>query len=141
MAKITDVMKALIDNALADGAPCLLGTATREGEPQISPKGSVLVHDDRTLAFWERSKRTSLARLRENPRVVIYYRNPDKADQLPRGAALRFYGTAEILEDGPVRAAVMSKVVPRELESDPDRTGAAILVHVERITDLAGNEL
>ena len=44
MIKITPVMKELLDKALADGTPCLIGTADKAGHPQISPKGSVAVY-------------------------------------------------------------------------------------------------
>ena len=76
MIKITPVMKDLLDKALADGTPCLIGTASKDGHPQISPKGSVAVFDDNTLCYWERSHRSSQARLGENPNVMVYYRNP-----------------------------------------------------------------
>ena len=59
MIKITPVMKELLDKALADGTPCLIGTASKDGHPQISPKGSVAVFDDNTLCYWERSHRSS----------------------------------------------------------------------------------
>ena len=130
-----------INKSLEDGAPCLVGTVSADGQPQISPKGSVLVHNETTLAYWERSKRTALENVNANPRVVIYYRNPDRAEALPQGAALRFYGTVRVLESGPEREAVMGKVVERELKADPDRIGAAVMIDVERITDLRGNEL
>ena len=64
MIKITPVMKDLLDKALADGTPCLIGTASKDGHPQISPKGSVAVFDDDTLCYWERSHRSSQARHR-----------------------------------------------------------------------------
>ena len=76
MIKITPVMKDLLDKALADGTPCLIGTASKDGHPQISPKGSVAVFDDSTLCYWERSHRSSQKRLGENPNVMVYYRNP-----------------------------------------------------------------
>ena len=76
MIKITPVMKELLDKALADGTPCLIGTASKDGHPQISPKGSVAVFDDGTLCYWERSHRSSQKRLNENPNVMVYYRNP-----------------------------------------------------------------
>ncbi len=60
---------AAINGALADGTPCLLGTVSGDGEPQISPKGSILVHDANNLAFWERSKRTALDNIHDNNRV------------------------------------------------------------------------
>ncbi len=141
MATIKSEWRDAINNSLEDGAPCLVGTVSADGQPQISPKGSVLVHNETTLAYWERSKRTALANVSANPRVVVYFRNPDRAADLPQGAALRFYGAVRVLEDGPERESVMGKVVEREMKADPGRTGAAVLIDVERITDLRGNEL
>lgn len=51
MISITEDMRELVDSALADRVPCILGTATRDGQPQISLKGSVMVYDGETLAF------------------------------------------------------------------------------------------
>lgn len=141
MARIPENLRDAINNALADGTPCLLGTVSSDGRPEISPKGSMLVHDDESLAYWERSKRTALRNIGESPHVVVYYRNPARADQLPRGAAVRFYGTVAIHEDGPVREAVMAKVVKQELDADPERQGLAVVISVGRITDLRGNAL
>ena len=141
--KISDSWVALIGNARADGVACLVATADKSGQPLISPKGSVLVFDDQTLAYWERSLRGAKNNLGENPNIMIYYRNPNpaKTDQLPRGAALRFHGRAEIVASGPVRDEVMARVIKPELDADPDRKGVAVLVHIEKITDLAGNVL
>ena len=142
MAKIKDEWREAINNALADGTPCLLGTVSENGEPQISPKGSMLVHDENTLAYWERSHRTALRNIRSNARVVVYFRNPGRAEQLPQGAALRFYGTVAMIADaGPEREAVMAKVVKRELDADPGRKGAAVLINVDRVTNLRGEEV
>jgi hypothetical protein len=60
---------------------------------------------------------------------------------LPQGATLRFYGTPRVVESGPERDAVMAKVVKRELDADPGRKGAAVIVDIHRITDLRGNDL
>lgn len=141
MATIKDEWKEAINNALADGAPCLVGTVSEDGQPQISPKGSVLVHDSHRLAYWERSRRTAATNVSKGSKVVIYFRNPARAEQLPQGATLRFYGSPRVVESGPERDAVMSKVVKRELDADPGRKGAAVIVDVDRITDLRGNEL
>ena len=66
MIKMTPLMKELLDKALEDGTPCLIGTASKEGRPQISPKGSVAVFDDDKLCYWERSHRSSQKRIAEN---------------------------------------------------------------------------
>jgi 2-polyprenyl-6-methoxyphenol hydroxylase-like FAD-dependent oxidoreductase/predicted pyridoxine 5'-phosphate oxidase superfamily flavin-nucleotide-binding protein len=141
--KISESWVSLIGNARAEGVACLVATANKSGEPLISPKGSVLVYDDQTLAYWERSLRGAKNNLGENPNIMVYYRNPNpgKTDQLPRGAALRFHGRAEIVASGPVREEVMTRVIKPELDADPDRKGVAVLVHIEKITDLAGNVL
>ena len=135
MIAITGEMRELIDAALADRLPCFLGTASKEGLPQISIRGSVLVYDDETLAYWERSKRVSLANISENPHVVIFYRNPQAR------VSWRFYGTASVHETGPVREEVMSRTVQAELDKDPERGGVAVLVRLAKITTLSGEVL
>ena len=133
MINMTGEMKELIDNALADRVSCLVGTATKDGHPQISPKGSVMVFDKEALAYWERSLRSSLDNVAENPNVVVYYNNPEKR------VRWRFYGTATVHESGPIRDEVMSRTVQAELDRDPERKGVAVVVQVDLINELSGN--
>lgn len=140
MIKITDDMRQLVNKALADNVACLVGTVGEDGYPSVGPKGSVLVLDDKTLAYWERSHRSSIANVQKNPKMVVYYRNAAARDKLP-GGAVRFYGRAEVHEKGPVREKVRALVVPAEIEKDPDDKGIAVLIHVDRIGDLGGNVL
>ena len=135
MIAITVEMRELIDAALAARVPGFLGSASKEGLPQISIRGSVLVYDDETLAYWERSKRVSLTNISQNPQVVIFYRNPEKR------VNWRFYGIASVYETGPVRDEVMGRTIQRELDRDPEREGVAVLVRLVRITTLAGEGL
>lgn len=135
MIKLTDEMRDLLDTALADGYSCLVGTSSRDGWPQISPKGSVMVYDDETLAYWERARRSGLANLLENPKVVVYYSNSEKRIRW------RFYGEASIEESGAVRDDVMSRTVQAELDRDPERQGVAILIRVDQVGELSGNIL
>ena len=135
MIDMTGDMAELIDDAYAQGVPCILGSATKDGHPQISLKGSVMVFDPGTLAYWERAKRTALENVGENPNVVIFYSNPEKR------ARWRFYGTATIHESGKIREEVMARTVQPELDRDPERTGVAVTVSVDRIVELSGNVL
>ena len=64
MIKLIDQMKDLINNALENGCPCVLATAAPDGEPDIGFKGSMMVFDDESLAYWERTKRQHLRTLR-----------------------------------------------------------------------------
>lgn len=139
MIKMTDQMAHLLREALNDGVPCLVGTATKDGMPQISPKGSVSVLDEEHLGYWERSFRSAHSHLAENPNVVIFYRNADRADEIGyRGAAMRFYGVARVVEDGPERERVWEATVPMEQERDPEKKGVGIIVRVDRIEELSG---
>ena len=135
MIDMTGEMKELVDRAHADGFACTLGTADKDGQPQLSLKGSVMVFDSETLAYWERSKRSALENVAENSKVVILYNNPE--DRI----RWRFYGTAVIHESGPIREEVMSRTVQAELDRDPERLGVAVLVKVDRIAELSGNIL
>ena len=138
MAKIPQKYWAIINSALADNAACLVGTATKAGEPQISPKGSVLVLDESTLAYWERSGRSAQKNVGENPHVVVYFRNPARADALPRGAAIRFHGVATVHATGPVRDKVWDMTVPFERERDPEKKGVAVVIALGKVEDLSG---
>jgi hypothetical protein len=66
---------------------------------------------------------------------VIYYSNSEKR------VRWRFHGDAAVYEDGPVREEVMGRTVQAELDRDPERLGVAVLVRVDRITELSGNVL
>ena len=130
MIQFTDEMCEAINNALANGTPCIVATASADGDPNVGFKGSVMALDSSHLAYWERSRRTILEHIEENPRVVVMYRDP------ARRLAWRFYGDATVHRDGAVRDEVMSKVVQPELDRDPEREGFAIVIDVARITTL-----
>ena len=135
MIKLTDEMVSRLDSALADGYSCLVGTASKDGEPQISPKGSVMAFDRATLAYWERAKRSALDNVLENPQVVVYYAHA--ADRV----RWRFHGRATVHGDGPIRQKVMDRCVPAELDRDPEHLGVAVLIKIEKITALSGEVL
>ncbi len=135
MIDMTGEMKELVDRAHADGIAGTLGRADTDGQPQLSLKGSVMVFDSETLAYWERSNRSALENVAENPKVVILYNNPEQRIRW------RFYGTAAVHESGPIREKVMSRTVQAELDRDPERLGVAVLVKVNRIAELSGDIL
>ena len=124
-----------LDCALADRVPCLLGTADKLGQAQISPKGSMMVFDATRLAYWERARRSAIANIKANPKVVVFYRNP--ALKL----ALRFYGIAMAVPDGVLLEAVWSRTIPAEQEKDPERKGMAVVIDVHLVNDLSGKIL
>jgi len=140
MIKMTDLIRGLLNTALADGTPCLLGTASKDGHPQISPKGSIVVFNDDTLCYWERANRSAMKHVGENPHVAIYYRNAAKAKDLPwRAGCLRFYGEVRALPAGPGRDRVWEMIPEAERKPDPEKKGTAMLVSIDRVEDILGN--
>lgn len=126
--EISDEIAEQINGALEAGVPCLVATTTSDGKPDLAIRGSVYVFDKEHLAFWERSLGESLANLRENPGVAIFYRNPATR------ASFRFYGTATLHEAGdPKRDEIMSRVIERELNADPERKGYGVMIQVDRV--------
>ena len=135
MIEITEQMKELVNRNHADVWDCTIGTVDKNGQPQLSLKGSVMVYDSETLAYWERAKRTALENVVENPKITVLYNN--MTDRI----RWRFYGMAEVHESGFIREDVMSRIVDAELERDPERLGVAVLIKVNRISELSGTLL
>jgi len=139
MIQLTDDMRRWLQLAPGDGVPCLVGTASKDGRPQISPKGSIAVFDDATLCFWERGFHSSYQSINDNPQVVVYYRNPDRKGEIPyRASGLRFHGEASVASGDSERARVWELMPADEQARDPERTGAAILIRVDLVEDIAG---
>jgi uncharacterized protein len=138
---ISQKVKDLITNAWVDGAPCLLATAGPKG-PNISPKGSMVVFDDEHLAYWERSKKQALENLGHDRRVAVMYSNfKAQRDGVLESGFLRFYGTAELHESGPVREAIFQKLLPREQTHDGADKGIGVLIKIERAADVRGKPI
>jgi hypothetical protein len=138
---ISEKIRTLIYNAWDDGYPCLVATEGETG-PNISPKGSMLVFDDEHLAYWERSKRSAYANVQKNKRVCVMYSNfaAQRAGILESGF-LRFYGTVELHESGPIHEAVFKRLTPREQTHVGADTGVAVLVKIERAEDVRGKPI
>jgi hypothetical protein len=138
----SEELKTLIYNARDDKCVCTVATIGPDG-PNISPKSSVILLDDRHLAYWERARQKALANLRHDKRVVVSYWNWKAADdgKLPQPGLLRFYGTAELHESGPVYERIKARVHPREIEHAGGAEGIAVLIKLDRAIDIRGNSL
>lgn len=135
MIALTDQMRELVNNALANGCPCILATVSGAGEPDIGYKGSIMIFDNESLAYWERTRRQHFKNLSENQNVVVLFRDPKTR------VNWRFHGVATIHKDGSVRDQVMAKVVKDELDKDKERKGSAVIIRVDKVTTLAGETL
>ena len=121
----------LVDNARTDheqGLTTGLVATSNEGQPDLALKGSLMVWDKDHLAWWERSKRETLAALGVNPRVAILVRNPTRDRR-----ALRFYGTARVVDNPELRERVWERVRQVEKDTDKDKQGVAVIVRVDRV--------
>ena len=121
----------IVGNARTDhelGLTTGLVATSNDGQPDLALKGSLMVWDKDHLAWWERSKRETLAALGANPRVAIFVRNPTRDRR-----TLRFYGTARVIEDPELRERVWDRVQQVEKDMDKDKQGVAVIVRVDRV--------
>ncbi|MBX5466049.1 MAG: pyridoxamine 5'-phosphate oxidase family protein [Firmicutes bacterium] len=129
MVRLTEEMREALSQAFSDRRFCVLATASREGWPDVSYRGSVVVLDAEHLAFWERSRGTALDNMTENPRVCIMYSNPEQRK------FWRFYGQAELIREGAERERIMRLIPQPELDRDPERRGVAVRVRLETVRE------
>jgi uncharacterized protein len=89
---LTAEMKAAVD----DIRLWFVATASEDGMPNVSPKGSLTVWDDDHLAFANIASPRTMRKIKENPKLEI-----NTIDQISR-RGFRFKGTGEIFERGDV---------------------------------------
>lgn len=138
---LPDTIKAFIKSAWEDGYPLIVATAGPDG-PVMGPKGSMVVYDDNHLAYWERTRGRILDAVRADPRVCILYANmpAQRAGKIESGF-LRFFGTAELHESGPVYDKIFSLISPREQTHAGADTGIGVLVRITQAADIRGKPL
>jgi predicted pyridoxine 5'-phosphate oxidase superfamily flavin-nucleotide-binding protein len=101
---LTKEMKQAVD----DIRLCFVATSSRDGVPNVSPKGSLTVWDDDHLAFANVASPNTIKNLEENPQLEI-----NTVDQISR-RGFRFKGTAEVFDSGPVFDHVAQTIWDRE---------------------------
>jgi uncharacterized protein len=90
MAKLTKEMKDLIKKQKV----CFVATADKNGKSNVSPKGSIYVVDDETLAFADLYSQKTRANLKANPNIAL------AVVDLKALKGYQFKGKAELLEEG-----------------------------------------
>jgi predicted pyridoxine 5'-phosphate oxidase superfamily flavin-nucleotide-binding protein len=128
--ELTPEMRELIDNSAMQGAPMLVASASAEGVPDMAFKGSFMAWDGDHLAFWERVHGTTRRNIEENPHVCVLYRNAEKR------LIWKFLGDAQVHTDDEVRDGVMARTIKGELDRDPERKGVAVVIRIDRVTQL-----
>ncbi len=120
MAKITTEMKELVQRMRL----CFAATTDSEGNPNLSPKGSIVVLDDEHLAFCDIDSPNTIRNLRGNPHIEINVVDP----VLRKG--YRFKGRAELLHKGPIYDQVAGGFWEREGKEYPVNTVVKIKVEM-----------
>lgn len=90
MPMLTDEMRRMLGSQLA-----VLATVTDGTTPNIGPKRSLRVHDERSLIFNENTGGQTLSNIRAGSKVSVAVIDRDALD------GYRFVGSAHIHESGP----------------------------------------
>ena len=87
---LTSDMKRVVEEQLLG----FVATTAPDGTPNVSPKATFFVVDDRTIAFGDIRSPGTIRNLRTNPRIEVNFVDPF----VRKG--YRFAGTAEVAERG-----------------------------------------
>jgi predicted pyridoxine 5'-phosphate oxidase superfamily flavin-nucleotide-binding protein len=103
MAKLTEKAKKII----SEFGPALIATASKNGKPNVSPKGSFRVLDDEHVVFANIASPRTMANLKENPQLT--------AIMLDRSSrkGCRIWGKAEILDSGEIFDSLSAEFAPQ----------------------------
>ena len=118
MTKLTSEMKAMFEKQLA-----VIATASKDGTPNVGPKGSMHVVDDETLAYSEGTGQKTLGNLQENPKVAVLVVDRE------RGEGYQVKGTAELLTSGDF----FERVARRQEERKRPRPNRVVRIRIEEI--------
>jgi len=105
-AKLSDEVK----NMIAEIRPGIIATASKDGKPNVSAKGSFRVLDDNHVIFADINSPRTIANLRENPYVSILVVHP----RTLKGC--RIWGKCEIVNSGPLFDQLNKEFVEKGLK-------------------------
>src|SRR5262249_24811645 len=142
MSTIPKILQPHINSAFPANV-CLVGRVLPNGFAQVTPRGSTMVFDDTHIGLWERGKGSTNENLTEGTPLTVFFRKPQLREEgvLPKGGIARFYGRARIYKSGSVYEEVWRRLVQPEKDRDPQKTGFAVLIEIERAEDLDGHPL
>jgi uncharacterized protein len=118
MAKLNSEVKSMFEKQLA-----IVATSSKDGIPNVGPKGSLYVFDDETLTYSEGTGEKTLRNIKENPKVAVIILDRDKAD------GYQVKGTTEILTCGDF----FEKVAIRQTERKRPRPKHVVKISVEEV--------
>ncbi len=134
MIVLTEDLKHRFVNALTDGVAVVVGYVDRDGDPHVSPYGSVHAYSDDQLGLWVRNPQGDLIQgIARNAKVAVFYA------QLSTRTFVRLRGRARVVTADADRARVFSGMHPFEQGGDPERKGIAIVVDLDSVEGRAAD--
>ena len=134
--RLTEVplaFQGLVNNALNNETPIAIAHLDLDGNPDMSLRGSFQFYSPTQISAWIRNAEGGLiSAVKKHPKVVLLYR-----DQT-RQATLLIKGTAYVEEDEEIRRRVFDLEPEVEQNHVPDRTGACLMINVEKLTSSVG---
>ncbi len=106
MAKLTKEAKKII----AELGPALIATASKEGKPNVSAKGSFRVLDDEHVVFADITSPRTIANLRENPQLSAIVFDPTTRK------GCRIWGKAEIVDSGALFDSMSAEFAAKKMK-------------------------
>ena len=104
MAKLSEEAKKIIGEV----RPAWVATASKDGKPNVSPRGSFRVLDDEHVIFAEAGRLYTLSNLQENPQLSAIVLDPSTRK------GCRIWGRmTEILESGDLFDALSARFIAR----------------------------
>src|SRR5689334_3627819 len=121
---LTADMRAVVQSAYL----CFAATVTPEGHPNLSPKGTIRIWDDRHLFFLDIASPGTRANLAAHPWMEL-----NVVDQLSR-RGYRFFGRTSLHTDGEVFDKAVGIVLGEERTANP--VSAVVMLEVQRAAPL-----
>ena len=135
MIQLTDEMVDLVNNARESGNPCIVASAAADGTPNCGYIGTVLALDDGSFVYRDRTGRTPLDHIEENPKVVLLFRHAEKE------TGWKFRCTASVHREGPVYEDAIDRLFKSGLITDPESKTAAVVLQIDQVLTLFGEVL
>ena len=135
MIKLTDEMRELVDNARESGNPCIVATASPDGTPNCGYIGTVLALDESSFVYRDRTGRTPLEHIEENPKMVLLFRHSENE------VGWKFRCTASVHREGPVYEDSIKQLFESGLITNPESKTAAVVLRVDQVLTLFGEVL
>ena len=121
-------MKHRLVNGLNDGVAVVVGYVDKNGDPHVSPYGSIHAHSDNQLALWLRNPEGELiAGIARNAKVGVFYAH------LPTRTFFRMQGRARVASSAADREKIFTSMHPFEQSGDTERKGIAVIIDLDKV--------